>query len=589
MASNISYFGSLTYQLRREDEQLPSGSFCWDGNKDFSNNFSGMSLTTQVSFMLDQLLGAAYYLKFYGKRCHDEVSAYIDELASIASSSVIPRARHEFGRSTVGKIVDQLELVVKYCKTNLWTDVDIGLIKEFLFSFPGSAYDIMPRVWVDRTGQALVPFLMWMNKEEHPDYMTYTAEGVYAEGGVPIVSCHLSENWPRKNAGDLSMVLRFYGHPIANSFSSTKTSIDIRWQHIAVLGFLSHFNLSACKIETILGVITDFCFHRDIGRSGLSMSHYMAYYISCGVTKAFSLCGDRPGTCVDRPPVSRNIFFEACNNFIAFCRETYAITQVDFEFVKRLFGVFACNKEQKNAVGYLREQDACASAENLRCYQANLTGLEGLELISQNPTRIDALNPVAADEGSSTGSEGDGNTDPVEPTEGDNGSSENPDEGTDSENNDDDTSVEEEPETDEQGDEGDDAPEEPTEDDTGSTDDEGGDSGESTDQSSSADIPDESSDQPSLNLSDKSGIVIEFTKPDDETAETVMFREEINTLISDILSNPPKTMSAQNIATLSALQRFWLWSLRVETIVGILESCVKIPLTTKKLKQRTEY
>ena len=87
-----------------------------------------------------------------------------------------------------------------------------------------------------------------------------------------------------------------------------------------------------------------------------------------------------------------------------------------------------------------------------------------------------------------------------------------------------------------------------------------------------------------LDASDDEGIVFEISPEGSETVDSVLAREEIDKFISDILVNPPKTLSPQSVSALTTLQRNWIHILSVETIVGILAKLVELPEKFKTIK-----
>jgi hypothetical protein len=99
--------------------------------------------------------------------------------------------------------------------------------------------------------------------------------------------------------------------------------------------------------------------------------------------------------------------------------------------------------------------------------------------------------------------------------------------------------------------------------------------------------PDTTTEQ--TNTSDDNGIHFEITPPDSSTVDAVIFREEMYKFLSNVLTNPPKCMSPQDIETLNALRKFWLSCLSIDTIKGIVEACIRLPNSIKNsIRKSTE-
>ena len=139
-----------------------------------------------------------------------------------------------------------------------------------------------------------------------------------------------------------------------------------------------------------------------------------------------------------------------------------------------------------------------------------------------------------------------------------------------------------------------DQPEETEEDDTSEDDEEetgeeagGEESGTddaSSDATSSSDVTDMPSEDEQPNTSDSRGFKFKVANPEAETTDSVMFREEMDHFLANILANPPEDLSPQNIQTLTSLHRYWLHTLSIGTIMGIVGSCIKhLPESLKQL------
>ena len=91
------------------------------------------------------------------------------------------------------------------------------------------------------------------------------------------------------------------------------------------------------------------------------------------------------------------------------------------------------------------------------------------------------------------------------------------------------------------------------------------------------------SSDPPLNTSDPRGIVIKIVSPDDETPDSIIFKEEMGNYLKALLKNPPATMSPQHVQLLTKLWKNWLYALDVQTITKIVAFATKLPVTMKRL------
>lgn len=578
MASIISYVGRIRYCREDDKPTKPSSQYGWDGNMDFASNLRKQNnLSTETFFLFEQALGLAYYLKFYGNRCSEIVNEYIDEVVYYINSNYATRAKREFQGTAYVRIVKAIEDLATYIKGGRWTDLPIKLITEFIEDVYCVKSDV-PVVF-DCPGE-YVPFIIWMNNAAQVDYEQWSSENK-----VYLLSFDIRKDYKSST----NFALRTTRHSIGQSFASAKTDIDRGFPNLATFGFLSHCDLTSFSFENIVGILGEFCFHTDIERPGLSMSHILAYYISLGVTRSLVFTGDRHGfTADENPAISRHILFSATKTFMEYCFREFGCNPTEINVIRKLFWILASSQKEKDAVSYLKKEGATASSDELQSYKETFgKATEALELISQNPALLSAQSQVTAAEGTDAGKGDDKDAGSKGATASDDGADEpeeEPDEDTEEE--DDDTSSSDGSDEDGQNGAPDDTPseDEDNNEDPNQDGEEGG-SGDPDDSGAVSDMP--VKDESAPNLSDKKGIVIEFANAESETTDTVTFREEVNTLITDVLANPPKSMSPQNITTLSNLKRYWLHVVKIETVVGILESCLKIPLTSKKLK-RTE-
>lgn len=572
MTSMISYFGHVE---TCEDKQ-PSCGHRWDGAKDLGANLSIRCPECQLRILLDQSLAAAYYLKFYGARCHEVINDYIEEL----NADICYRFSRSCGKQFTDNFVtvyNTLLSLVKFNRGGNWTDVNIALIDEFLFD--GNTRCEEPVAFCKCKRSALITWLMWMNKGVHPNYREFSDTK-----GCKIVSFDLCD---RSNGIEGLMRISLESHEIGDSFSYERTVMD-QLPSCPLLGYLSHFNWSKTCFETCIGIITNFCLHTDIQRQGISMSHHLAYCLKQGMFyPRFNLAGNNDG--ID-PIMSKyhDQLFNAFLAFIKFCSSARGMTMIDKNIVAKAFGCFAYTKEQKESVSYLEKADAVPSADEFKSFKKVMGSVESLQLISQSPSLYSAQADVkvtGSTEANTDDGKGEGKTDQkdsgkdnqeAEKKDSDAGKKDDGKEDDDSEPSDDDDGADDFNEDDTTGDD-------MTEFDAGDV---GGDNqsggssdpGASNDNTSSTDnggTPDD------VNTADDEGIDFVITPPEMATVDSVLFREEMYKFLTNVLTNPPKCMSPQDIATLTILKRCWLSCLSIETIKGIVEACIRLPLSIK--------
>ena len=560
MTSMISYFGLANCDC---EPDKPSGSsFCWDGKVDLGTNLNRMKCPIgQLKFLLEQELAAAYYVKMYGLRCHEMISDYIDEL----NTDVCGRFARTCGRSFTDnfrRIYNIVQDLVHFTRGGNWTKIDVGLVSEFLFD--GNNREGVPVVWGAKDKGYLIPFIIWMNQ-------TFTADQQeYADEHCGVVSFRLSFCHE-------SFRVSCNFHHIGRSFSAVKTPID-DLKSIPVLALLSHFDWSTTTFEQCVGVLCEYCIHDDIGRYGISLSHILAHSIKLGaVYPVFDIDGSHTGIFPVMPSIKYQLF-NALLMFVGYCTKSKGMQMVDKNIVAKAFGCIASTKEQKESVAYLMKSDAVASADEYKSFKQTMSSIEAFRLISQNPTLITAQ----------TGSQVTGSTEAADPADGnkDNTSEQpNKDQAADDTKSGDQNAGQKEsgegddnsePSSDDDG--SDDMPADDTPD-TDQTDDAfGAEGGESGDSDASGDLSVPSEDTPQEpSTSDDKGIPFTIVPPDSSTVDSVLFREEMYKFLSNVLTNPPKCLSPQDIDTLNALRKYWLSCLSIDTIKGIVEACIRLP------------
>lgn len=573
MASMISHFGYVN-NSDSDDATQASQAVRWGVNTDLSSNLKEIRCPyTQMRILLDQSFAVAYYLKFMGNRCHEMINDYIEELNNdICYRFARVCNNGKIFEDNFQKIYQTLMNLVKFNRGGNWTDVNIGLVSEFLWD--GSERLGEPVFFGKEEKGYLVPFLMWMNSGVQEGYDTYTA----VKGKVGIVGFRLDYRGCDRSEGRYCVYPNFMG--VGLEFSAVKTPIDTM-TFVPILGYMSHMNWTGVKFETCLGMIGDLCIHTDIDRFGISGTHHLAFCLNR------SLFYDVSGAAYDvHEIVSRykDKLFTGMMEFLKFCSTNRGMEAIDGNVVAKAFNILAHTKEQKDSAAYLVKRDAAASADELRAFKHCMGTCEALQLISQNPTLVaaqtsnqetgEAKDPPSGGENKPTDT-GDGIEEPKEPETKED---KEPTEGDDSDKPQDDRDIGPDDTSAEEADQP-------------STSDAGGADGNDPSGSSTADPSSTQTvsapEEP--NTSDEKGIEFVITPPDSSTLNAVLFREEMYKFLTNVLTNPPKCMSPQDIATLTALKRFWLSSLSIETIKGIVEACIRLPKSiNNSIRKSTE-
>lgn len=578
MASIIKCFGELPHEVIGATVEVgcfgnenrlpePPNGFRWDGYKDFSLNLANMNdIHAETEFLLEQSLAAAYFLKIFGKRCHESVAEYIDELNSYIQFNYLSKAHRAYHNDVMDQIVNSIEKLLTFNKGGRWEDLPIELIKQLFDASPIDKRKY-PSLRIN-TISWVIPFLMWMNTNIQEGYDMWTLTEKPRLLTFRLSPCH----WHKPERGLYVQVSSIF---IGQSFSAARTEIDSRYPAISILGLLSHCGLADCSIEGLIGIIGEYVFHRDITRPGLSASHVLAFQFRCRVMHAFeyTTMGDRDGVRPDgNPTINISSLFNAMKDFVNFCYQKFGVLPKDKNIVARAFGCVAKTEQEKNVAAYLKEIGAQPSAEKLSDFNKVTASNEALQLISQNPTLLDAQEQTMVEDNPSN-DEGDENEpsedDDSEPEEDINPPEDESEDGDDTPDEDDLPEEEQEP-----------PPDDNSDDDSSSSDDNGAPGGAGENKP----VSDMSGKSKQADVSDNKGIEFIISNPDKEVTDTVMLREEIDTLISNILANPPASLSTSAMVTLKALKQYWLFTVDIKTVVGILGACIKIPLTSNKLK-----
>lgn len=571
MASIISYIGSLDAESY---SSLPSGIPSWDGTKSFSENLVKYPLEEQIRCCLDQLLAISYYLTFYGRGCHELVNEFIDEFMVDLRTRVIPQGLRQYPAGPYGQVIAALSLMEKYARTGNWDgDIDIDLVKDILTNHP---YQATPTAWnikgIVRTAEtSFIPFLMQMNRHVHPNYTTYACTNL----GVLTFSWGVVWKEPEHNERSNRVCLTAYPYPIGDSFSMKETP-DGNFAACPLIDYMAKFNPGNRDFNSIIGAIGASCLTLDVMHSKASSSQKLAATVAACVMSMCNVSGSVDGFRPFAYESDRRRYFEMLATFLKYLNKHYGTVATYDGPVVQLFSCFAETKQQKETVEYIRKHGGSASADLLGNSQEGLCiGTEALTFISQSPSLLSAQSQV---------------TEPKAEEKAEEKKTETSKEETKTETKEDEAEADSTKEDDTDQDLG--------EDDTSTTDDKSEDpkpdqkkdsSSPKEDQPAKQEAPQEpvEDEEPQVNTSDITGFEFKTISAESETIDSVMFKEEMSSFLTNVLANPPDGLSPQNVSVLTALQRFWLHSLSIEAIVGIVGSCLKqLPKSLKQLNTK---
>lgn len=598
MASVIKYIGHLPYRKKTAEDIArdkygiqPDGSFRWDRHKPYSDNVRLLPPELQLKAYLDQILVIAFYHSFNGRGWNLLIDEYIDEVLANFECIMLPKFQQAMrDNNSFDQVVASAKKLVDFIKNGrLREKIDVDAVVMFRSLYKDN--EDIP--WIDRQDrQWVTPYLIWLNHYwtgySKPDTATCIEKWFVPYLKFRCVTYSYEDKTPYAQDEGGSYTLDIEYHSMSTTFCASNLCTFEGVRKIAIYDYLARFNFAGVAIETIIGKLGDMCTSLDVFKSSVPASQKVFAIIRANVLGlinyggAFGSCLERAMT-VDAGSVRGHYgLFDATKQFINFLVRTYGATLTDKDIVAKLFRGFAETKEQKESADYLAKLGGSASADELHSFNKELGSLEALQFISQNNALLvaqsqDATNPKAAADGEDTeNKESETKEGDSKPEEADSDNQDDKEEGDDSPDSDEDASGEaEEDDTTE----GEDESDGDGETDEGSGQDEG-----SSDTTSSSDENDMPSEDEQPNTSDPRGFKFKVANPEAETTDSVMFREEMDHFLSNILANPPEDLSPQTIQTLTSLHRYWLHTLSIGTIMGIVGSCLKhLPESLKQL------
>ena len=323
-------------------------------------------------------------------------------------------------------------------------------------------------------------------------------------------------------------------------------------------------------IETIFARIGSMCPHGDFLLMQTSMQR-LSYVLFCSVFERSTFNN------IDRLSAGTGRFlpcsamFDALFEFISILHKKYGVSAPDKKLLRCILdkGCYrdGVSEKRPSLIEYLKQENpATVSTEMYQAFKScPLADIEEYDIFSQNFVSSQEAQEDDLDDPSDSAPPEDEGDDENEETEPDATPDDDPmpEEETDADTPSDDSA---------QDDTLDDPAGDPAPDET-EGDDENGDEGSDTQPSS----------DPPLNTSDPRGIVIKIVSPDDETPDSIIFKEEMGNYLKALLKNPPATMSPQHVQLLTKLWKNWLYALDVQTITKIVAFATKLPVTMKRL------
>jgi hypothetical protein len=584
MASVINYIGHIWLRENKElnSELNPSGSVRWDGAKSYSDNARKFSIDKQLRMYLDQLFAIAFYHSFYGKGWNVLIDEYVDETLTNFEFGTLAKYKQETrDYHAVDQMLESVDELLHFIKKGTLRK-EINIDDLLMFRELGGV-DVGYPLVEDEERKWIKPYLIWLNSYWLGYSKVHTATEI-KKWFLPSFKFFPNGSW-EKPTGWYTVGLNY--HSMSTTFCAGNSCQVESVRKITIYDYLARFNFAGVAIETIIGKLGDMCLSFDVFRPGTSASQKVCAVIRANVLGIINF-GGAFGRSIDRAlAVGNDCFrgcygaFEATKAFVDFLSKTYGATLSDTSLVARLFKGFAETKQQKESAAYLAKLGGSASADELHSFKEELGSLEALQFISQNNALLVAqsqeANPKAAAEGEETEKE------ESETKEDDSKSKETESDNQNEEEKEDDSSDSDEEQSGDAGE--DDTSEEEDETDGDSDQDDGsGQAEESSDTSTSSDDSDMPSEDEQPNTSDPRGFKFKVSNPEAETTDSVMFREEMDHFLSNILANPPEDLSPQTIQTLTSLHRYWLHTLSIGTIMGILGSCgLRLPSSLKQL------
>lgn len=581
MSQYVQYINS--FEGRMLDSSQPAFPQALGRSGDMTSYLLTLTPVQQLRFAVDQALCISYLAWLNGPRASEFLVAYAEWLKWFVDSKL---STYKFDAVYQEVYEDCVRIVATWLGGH-WEDVNIGAIKVLVYE-PLMKDRQLPCAL---TTCSAIPYMMYRNKEVQPGFAVWTDRfaipaGVTVTGrkSVYISSRVLGRNFEAKVVDHLPEVDGARVTWIRNGFP--------------ILDLLYHIDLSGVDFESILSLIAGLMFTEDPYRE-LSRNHGLFYVTNRILNALFSvdfLDISRQGNvfALDKPAIKScptDGIARTLMTFLAALNKKWGVQIRSRELFVRFFGPIAEERsDEKKVVDYVEKagSDQVASAESLMAYERHMLGsCEAINLISQEPTIL-AKESGAENTDDDPEDNDDVNfnldeipgIDDAEPgLEAEDDSADN-DTSTDTDESSDDPSPTPRNHNKEEGaTAGEDENQDPNNSDDGTSVSSGAD-----DQSASGSISTQPNAEPEeLEDSDEDGIPFSVVPEGAETVGSVLFREELDQFLTDVLTNPPKKLSPQSVSALTTLQRNWIHILSVETIVRILDKLITLPERFKNI------
>lgn len=583
MSQYVQYINS--YSDRAYDRsQQPVFPGTLDRSGDMTSYLLTLTPVQQLRFAVDQALCISYLAWLNGPRASEFLVAYSEWLKWFVDSKL---STYKFDAVYQEVYEDCVRIVATWLGGH-WEDVNIGAIKVLVYEPLMSDRQLPCALNLC----SAIPYMMYRNKDVQPGFDVWANRfeipacvHVTCMKSIYISSRVLGKNFEAKVIDHIPEVDGARMTWIRNGFP--------------ILDFLYHIDLSGASFESILSLIAGLMFTEDPYRE-LSSNHGLFYVTNRILNALFSvdfLDISRQGNvfALDKPAIKSypiDGIARTLMTFLAALNKKWGVQIRSRELFVRFFGPIAEERsDEKKVVDYVEKagSDQVASAESLMAYERHMLGsCEAINLISQEPTILAKESGAEnTDEDPEDNDDVNFNLDEIpgiddaEPgLEAEDDSADN-DTSTDTDESSDDPSPTPGNDNEDEGagNDGGDETQDPNNPDNGAEDPSG-----STDQTAGGSISTQPNAEPEqLDDSDEDGIPFSVVPEGAETVGSVLFREELDQFLTDVLTNPPKKLSPQSVSALTTLQRNWIHILSVETIVRILDKLIALPERFKNI------
>ena len=581
MSQYVQYINS--YGCHEYDRSKPAFPETLGRSGDMTSYLLTLTPVQQLRFAVDQALCISYLAWLNGPRASEFLVAYAEWLKWFVDSKL---STYKFD-AVYQEVYEDCVRIVSTWLGGHWEDVNIGSIKVLVYE-PLMKDRALPCAL--NTCSA-IPYMMYRNKEVQPGFAVWT--GSFAIPTCVTVTCSKSVYINNRPIGR-----NFEAKVVDHAPEVSNARMNWIRNGFPILDLLYHIDLNGVDFESILSLIAGLMFTEDPYRE-LSRNHGLFYVTNRILNSLFSvdfLDISRQGNMftLDKPAIKScpiDGIARTLMTFMAALNKKWGVQIRSRELFVRFFGpITEKRSDEEKVVDYVEKagSDQVASAESLMAYERHMLGsCEAINLISQEPTIL-AKESGAENTDDDPEDNDDVNfnldeipgIDDAEPGLEAEDDSADADTSTDTDESSDDPSPTTGNNNEEEGaSAGEDETQDPNGPDNGTSA-----SSEVDDQSAGGSISTQPNAEPEeLEDSDEDGIPFSVVPEGAETVGSVLFREELDQFLTDVLTNPPKKLSPQSVSALTKLQRNWIHILSVETIVRILDKLIALPERFKNI------